>query len=346
MNLEPYGNWNRWPFVRLPIIPSSHESGIIRPLGSSIFVSRRNVPPLPKGEGRGEGEPATRRLPIRIALGWTNIQAFTLIELLVVIAIIAILAALLLPALGKAKQRAQTASCQNNLKQLQLSYGMYGDDNHDYLPPNEAIPNLDVSWVLGNAHTDVNTANLQNGLIFRYSQQVKIYVCPANTLMISDGHGGYAPQTRTCSVDFALGGYTPPSLDAGGLAQGGGTFNGVTTLAKFNQIQVSSAGVSQKIVFVDEAQNGVDDGCFGIYPASSGNHAWWNLPGCRHDSKRACPFTFADGHAEVWRWHGTALIADNSLSYSALWNINPTADPATGPGSSDDLPRVQAGTVH
>ena len=277
--------------------------------------------------------------------GKPQFRAFTLVELLVVIAIIAILAALLLPALAKAKQRAQTAGCQNNLKQLQLSYRMYGDDNHDYLPPNEAIPNLDVSWVLGNAHTDVTTTNVQNGLIFPYNHQVKIYVCPANTLMIADGNGGYGPQTRTCSVDFALGGYTPSALAAGGPAQGGGTFNGVTTLAKFSQIQASSAGVAQKIVLVDEAQNGVDDGCFGVYPASAGKNAWWNLPGCRHDGKRACPFTFADGHAEVWRWHGSALIADNSLSYSDLWNINPTADPATGPGSSDDLPRVQAGTV-
>jgi prepilin-type N-terminal cleavage/methylation domain-containing protein/prepilin-type processing-associated H-X9-DG protein len=273
-------------------------------------------------------------------------RAFTLIELLVVIAIIAILAALLLPALNQAKQRAQTASCLNNLKQLQLCYGMYGDDNNDYLPPNEALPGLDLSWVLGDAQTDVTTANLQNGLIFRYNQQVKLYACPANTLMIPDGNGGSVPQTRTCSVDFALGGYTPPSLTAGGPAHGGGTFNGVTTLAKFNQIQARSAGVAQKIVFVDEAQNGVDDGCFGIYPTSSGKNTWWNIAGCRHDGKRAGTFTFADGHAEVWRWHGSAVIADNSLSYSDIWNNNATADPATGPGSSDDLPRVQAGTVH
>jgi prepilin-type N-terminal cleavage/methylation domain-containing protein len=176
-----------------------------------------------------------------------RLRAFTLVELLVVITVIAILAALLLPALGKAKQRAQTASCLNNLKQLQLSFRLYVDENNDFLPPNEAIPNLDTSWVLGNAQTDVTTTNLQNGLIFRYNQSVKIYVCPASTLLISDGNGGSVPQTRTYSVDFALGSYAPPSLAAGGLAQGGGTFNGVTTLAKFSQIQAGSAGVAQKL---------------------------------------------------------------------------------------------------
>ncbi|HTV39138.1 MAG TPA: prepilin-type N-terminal cleavage/methylation domain-containing protein [Candidatus Sulfotelmatobacter sp.] len=274
------------------------------------------------------------------------IRAFTLVELLVVIAIIAILAAILLPVLDKAEQRAQTASCLNNMKQLQLCFRMYVDDNNDYLPPNEAIKDLDISWVLGDAQTDITTANIQNGLIFHYNQQVKIYVCPANTLMIPNGNGGYVPQTRTCSVDFALGGYTPASLAAGGPAQGGGTFNGVTTLAKFGQIQTSSAGAAQKIVFVDEAQNGVDDGCFGIFPVSAENDTWWNIAGCRHNGKKACTFTFADGHAEVWRWHGTAVIADNSLSYSEVWNVPAPADPVTGPGSSDDLPRVQAGTVH
>ena len=274
-----------------------------------------------------------------------RIRAFTLVELLVVIAIIAILAALLLPVLGKAKERAQTAGCLNNMKQLQLCYQMYVNDNNDYLPPNEALLDQDISWALGNAQTDVTTTNIQNGLIFRYNQQVKIYVCPANRLMIPNGNGGSVPQTRTCSVDFALGGYAPPTLAAGGPAQGGGTFNGVTTLAKFSQIQASSAGVAQKIVFVDEAQNGVDDGCFGIYPVSSENNTWWNVPGCRHNGKRASTFTFADGHAEVWRWHGSAVIADNSLPHSELWNDPAPADPMTGSGSSDDLPRVEAGTV-
>ena len=149
-----------------------------------------------------------------------RIRAFTLVELLVVIAIIAILAALLLPVLGKAKERSQTAGCLNNMKQLQLCYQMYVDDNNDYLPPNEAVPDLDVSWVLGAAQTDVTTTKIQKGLIFHYNQQVKIYVCPANRLMIPDGNGGSVPQTRTYAVDFALGGYAPPALAAGGTRPG------------------------------------------------------------------------------------------------------------------------------
>ena len=87
-------------------------------------------------------------------------------------------------------------------------------------------------------------------------------------------------------------------------------------------------------VFADENEFSVDDGDFYIDPAGSGQNRWWSLPGSRHN--KGTTWSFADGHVEYWKWHGTAVLTFNAY-YQA-------ADPVSGPGSSDDLARVQACT--
>jgi prepilin-type N-terminal cleavage/methylation domain-containing protein/prepilin-type processing-associated H-X9-DG protein len=271
--------------------------------------------------------------------------AFTLIELLVVIAIIAILAAILLPVLDRAKQRAVTTYCLNNMKQLQLAYRMYVDDNSDKLPLNVVNSQYSqFSWITNSVGGTVLFDSIRAGVLYPYNQSAKIYLCPGQitrTVPTPSGEvlkarqqygnqnivtGTLEPVTRTCSINYPLGGVT-----VNGGTIGGPLASGVNALVKFSQIRAPNPGPVQMFVFVDENQWSVDDGDFAVWPTGAGNN-WWNMPGSRHNN--GSTWSFADGHVEYWKWHGYVVPAAE-LHYQGAY---------TPADNSDDLPRVQAAT--
>ena len=233
-------------------------------------------------------------------------RGFTLIELLVVIAIIAILAALLLPALLHAKQESKTASCLNNLRQLQLAWRSYADDNEDRLVPNTSRSielvqqGVAPSWVLGNAKEDRSATNIQAGLLYpQIIGGVGVYRCPSDA-SFCDGPSPRVLRTRS----YSLSGWISNS-DMEGKGWKWSPAN--TNLPGHHIIKLSEIpAAAQTFVFIDEHEDSIDDGIFASGEIKLNN--WMELPSDRH--RRGCNLSFADGHVEHWRWKAPKVFTD------------------------------------
>ena len=261
-----------------------------------------------------------------------RIRGFTLIELLVVIAIIAILASLLLPALAKAKTKAQGIMCMNNNKQLLLAWHLYAGDyneiccNNFTIPgtvnaiqtkkfdnwvnnlmewnPNEMAPSS-ISWP-----SVTNVDWVKNGVLSKYtSAALGIYKCPAdNFVSPSMRKAGMSSRLRSNSMN-ALFGYsgTDGPDDRNGKAWADPNYR--QFLKQTDVPQPASTWLT-----VDEHPDSINDSFFIVSRTAS---QWGDTPASYHNG--ACGFSFADGHAEIRKW----------LSRTSKYKVYYTAGPPT-----------------
>lgn len=231
------------------------------------------------------------RLPVAINARYNG---FTLIEVLVVIAIVALLGAMLLPALSRSKSKAQSMACLNNLKQLNVAWGLYADENADLLVNNHGVPetlsrrqtwaNNVQDWEASDDNT--NILLLTGAKLGPYSgRSAAVFKCPSDREPAPNG-----AHIRSMAMNAMVG--NPGELT--------NRFNPAYE-QYFKAVQMTSPALT--FVFLDEHADTLNDGFFANDLEGT---AWGNLPASYHNGGGS--FSFADGHSESKKWQSPSTI--------------------------------------
>jgi len=251
----------------------------------------------------------------------TVLAGFTLVEMLVVIAVIAILAALLLPSLTRARERANAITCLNNTRQLVMAVFLYVDDHEGALPYNMVLYGnslrSSLNWAnnvmtrdLSSDNTNLDTLT-QASLGSYVSRNTAIFHCPADQSMSTvQLAAGWDHRIRSYSMNGMLG-------NPGSAYITGGNINNPGYSQYLKLAQIPHPG--EIFVFLDEQGDSIKDGSF--LNSADGNFdtliddedngsfaqlAWQDLPGSYHNRNSA--ISFADGHAEFHRWQNPETV--------------------------------------
>jgi prepilin-type N-terminal cleavage/methylation domain-containing protein/prepilin-type processing-associated H-X9-DG protein len=255
-------------------------------------------------------------------------NGFTLIELLVVIAIIAILAAMLLPALTRAKSKALAASCMSDKKQFALAWLMYASDNNERLAINSDIRNNDPpgylykgrpSWITGtidwsNGQNNTNTTYLVDdrySLLGSYlAANLRVFACPAaNFLSPAQKANGWDHRMRSVVMNAAVG--------EGAKYESPQPFGWTQWYVAQKSSDFHTPGPSDCWVISDEHPDSIDDAL--LYTSSYATSTFIELPGNQHGG--ACGISFADGHAEMHKWVDSVMTSHQNVTYTLVQRI-------------------------